>query len=65
MSVLASLLPLAQESGSADIAEEGRNIIIVMLLTGLTFIGVIALGQLARFLGHRRQERRDARRRAY
>ena len=50
-----SLAVLAQEH---SIAEEGRNIIIVMLLTGLTFLGVIALGQLARWLGHRRRARR-------
>ena len=51
-----ALAALAQQS--ADIAEEGRNIIIVMLLTGLTFVSVIALGQLARWYGHRRRERR-------
>ena len=45
---------LAQE----DVAEEGRNIIMVMLVTGLTFIGVIALGQLSRWLSHRRRARR-------
>jgi hypothetical protein len=41
-----------------DIAEEGRNIIIVMLLTGLIFLAVIALGQLSRWLGHRRRAKR-------
>lgn len=41
-----------------DIAEEGRNIIIVMLVTGLIFLAVIALGQLARWLGHRRRAKR-------
>lgn len=41
-----------------DIAEEGRNIIIVMLLTGLIFLAVIALGQLARWLGQRRRAKR-------
>ncbi len=41
-----------------DVAEEGRNIIIVMLLTGLVFVAVIAFGQLARWLGHRRRARR-------
>ena len=35
-------LVIAQEST----AEEGRNIIIVMLIVGLIFIGVIALGEL-------------------
>ena len=38
-----------------SIAEEGRAIIIVMLLVGLTFLSVIALGQLGRWLAHRRR----------
>jgi hypothetical protein len=58
MAALASFLPLAQES----IAEEGRRIIIGMLLVGLTFIGVILFGQLGRYLSHRRKERRAQRR---
>ncbi len=57
-----TVLVLAQEE-THDVAEEGRRIIIGMLLVGLTFLGVIVLGQLARHLGHRRRERRDARRR--
>jgi hypothetical protein len=36
-------LVLGQETTPA---EEGRNIIIVMLIVGLIFIGVIALGEL-------------------
>ncbi len=51
----------AQEE-SADVAEEGRRIIIGMLLVGLTFLGVILLGQLSRYLGHRRKARKAARR---
>ena len=54
------LVPLAQES----VAEEGRRIIIGMLLVGLTFVSVILLGQLSRYLSHRRKARR-AQRRAY
>jgi len=61
MSVLLATLPFAQES----IAEEGRRIIIGMLLVGLTFLAVIGLGQLARYLSHRREARRAARRRVY
>jgi hypothetical protein len=38
-----------------SIAEEGRAIITVMLLVGLTFMSVIALGQLTRWLAHRRR----------
>lgn len=62
MSALALAVPLAAEK---SIAEEGRDIIIVMLLVGLVFIGVIVLGQLGRYLGHRRAARRRARRRVY
>ncbi|MDQ4081681.1 MAG: hypothetical protein M3123_02150 [Actinomycetota bacterium] len=61
MSSLLLALPLGQES----VAEEGRRIIIVMLLVALTFLGVVALGQLSRWLAHRRQARRAARRRVY
>ena len=54
MSAFFFALPLAQE----DVAEEGRRIIIAMLLVGLVFVGVIALGQLGRWLSHRRKARR-------
>ena len=63
MSPLLALLVLAQEEAeSADIAEEGKRIIIAMLLVGLTFLAVIALGQLSRYLTARRRARRAARR---
>jgi len=58
MSVLASIIPLAAEKTPA---EEGRDVIIAMLIVGLIFVGVIALGQLGRYLGHRRAARRRAR----
>jgi hypothetical protein len=45
-------------------AQEGRDVILVMLLVGLTFLGVVVLGQLFRYLGHKRKARR-AQRRAY
>lgn len=38
-------------------AEEGRNIILVMLVVGLVFLAVIALGELTDWLGHRRRGR--------
>jgi hypothetical protein len=53
MAALATLLlalPLA-----ADAAEEGKKVITWMLLVGLVFIGVIALGQTSRWLRHRRR----------
>jgi hypothetical protein len=46
-----------------DPAEEGLKIITGMLIVGLIFIAVIALGQLSKWAGHRRQARR--RRQAY
>jgi hypothetical protein len=51
VSDLALSLLLAQEKSTA---EEGRDIIIVMLVVGLVFLSVIALGQLGRWMSHRR-----------
>ena len=39
----------------ADAAEEGRNVITGMLIVGLIFIAVIALGQTVHALRHRRR----------
>ena len=38
----------------ADAAEEGKRIVLGMLVVGLVFAGVIGLGELARWAGHRR-----------
>ena len=38
--------------------EEGKRIVIAMLITGLIFIAVIAIGQSMKWLGHRRDERK-------
>jgi len=38
----------------ADAAEEGKRIVLGMLVVGLIFAGVIGLGELARWAGHRR-----------
>lgn len=51
MSAFLTALVLAQEK---SIAEEGRDIILSMLVVGLIFVSVIALGQLTRWLSHRR-----------
>jgi hypothetical protein len=59
MSGLATAMLLAAEKTPA---EEGRDVVLVMLLTGLLFIAVILIGQLLRYLGHRRADRRAARR---
>ena len=56
VTLLGVLAELAPEKPSA--AEEGRKVILAMLLVGLIFIGVIALGQLSKWIGHRRDARR-------
>jgi hypothetical protein len=38
----------------ADVAKEGRDIVLSMLVVGLIFIGVILIGQLAEWIAHRR-----------
>jgi hypothetical protein len=38
-------------------AEEGRKVVLLMLATGIVFVGVIALGELTHWVARRR--RRD------
>jgi hypothetical protein len=54
----AVLLAQAEEEVVIDAAEEGKKVIIGMLIVGLIFIAVIALGQLSKWVGHRREARR-------
>lgn len=61
MSFLYAAVLLAQEAQQEvvlDAAEEGRKVIFGMLITGLVFIAVIALGQFSKWVGHRRERRR-------
>jgi hypothetical protein len=44
----------------ADAASEGRSVVLSMLVVGLIFVGVIALGELNSYVG---RKRRAARRR--
>ena len=39
----------------ADAASEGRSVVLSMLVVGLVFISVIALGELTHKLGHKRK----------
>jgi hypothetical protein len=39
----------------ADAASEGKKVITAMLVVGLIFISVIALGETSRWLRHRRR----------
>ena len=41
---------------SHDAAEEGQKVITAMLIVGLVFIGVIALGELTKYVTHRRRD---------
>ena len=38
--------------------EEGKRIVIAMLIVGLIFIAVIAIGQTLKHFGHRRKDRK-------
>jgi hypothetical protein len=53
--MLASLLPLA------DAAEEGRKVILSMLVVGLIFVLVIAVGELTHYLAVKRKARKPSR----
>lgn len=59
MNVLVALLPLAAEK---SISEEGRDVILSMLVVGLIFLGVILIGQAGRWLLSKRHERPKQRR---
>ena len=59
MDLLAALLPLASEKSLSD---EGRDIILSMLVVGLIFLGIILIGQAGRWLSHKRKERPKQRR---
>jgi len=59
MSALVTQALLAAEKTPA---EEGRDVVLVMLGVGAIFLGVVLLGQLFRYVGHRRKARRSARR---
>jgi hypothetical protein len=59
MAFLTAAVLFAQEQEvQIDPAEEGKKVIIGMLITGLIFIAVIALGQLGEWASHRRAARR-------
>ncbi len=48
-----------------DAAKEGTHVILGMLVVGLLFLVVIAIGELSHWAGHRRSERKRARRAVY
>ena len=49
---LLAVLTLAAEKAPE---EEGRDIIIAMLVVGLIFLGVVVVGELTKWLSHRRR----------
>jgi hypothetical protein len=44
---------------------DGVKVILVMLVVGCIFLGVVLLGELTHWAGHRREQRRRARRAIY
>ena len=39
----------------ADAAEEGKDVVLMMLAVGLVFLGTIAIGQLTHYVGVKRR----------
>jgi hypothetical protein len=58
MALLTAATVLAQQEVQIDPAVEGKKVILGMLIVGLIFIAVIALGQLSKWAAHRREDRR-------
>jgi len=48
------MLALVHLLGAETAAEEGRKTVLSMLVVGLIFVAVIAVGQLSHWLRHRR-----------
>lgn len=48
-----------------DAATEGKHVILGMLVVGLVFLAVIALGELSNWASHRRTARRRTQRAPY
>lgn len=42
----------------ADAAEEGRKVVLSMLVTGLVFVAFVVLGDVLRHVGRRRSSKR-------
>jgi len=53
-----SVLAAVAEEDRPSAAEEGKKVITAMLITGLIFVGVIALGQASKWVSHRRHASR-------
>jgi hypothetical protein len=49
------MLSLLQLLAVEDAATEGKKVITAMLIVGLIFVGVIALGETTHWLRHRRR----------
>ena len=59
MALLAAAFVFAQEQEvQIDPAVEGKKVITWMLIVGLIFCAVIAIGQLAEWASHRREAKR-------
>jgi hypothetical protein len=58
MTLITAATILAQQEVQIDPAAEGKKVILGMLIVGLIFIAVIALGQVSKWASHRRKARR-------
>ena len=50
-----AMLALLQLLAVEDAATEGKKVVTAMLIVGLIFVGVIALGETTHWLRHRRR----------
>ena len=48
----------AESSAIFDAVTDGKHILYGMLIAGLVFLAVIAIGEFTRWAGHRRQARK-------
>jgi hypothetical protein len=56
---MADLFGAALLAETKPLDQEGLDIILSMLVVGLIFLGVIALGELKKYFDHRRKARRS------
>jgi hypothetical protein len=56
--VIATLVAFV--SNPKDPAQEGSDVILLMLIVGLVFLATIGLGELVTWRGHRKQNRKHS-----
>jgi hypothetical protein len=63
--LLSTAAEVLEEEAHSDPVSDGKHILYGMLITGLIFLGVIAIGEYTRWAGDRRAAKKRAARGAY